>query len=170
MSQRDNRERPRKGSLFGDESDHDSEPPLPNILANPTPTSPKSSILKDTSSSSDTVFSKFTAQPKVAFAESPPDANLTMIGDSKKSSVKKKANLIIRPEEEARIVLGLQKASKKQATGAIFSVVVDISKNNTLDIGVKDLPENLLVVSMLKRGNDRLGAAEEAGDIFLTEA
>lgn len=47
--------------------------------------------------------------------------------------------------------------------GAIFSVRIDISKTKTLGIGVKDLPNNLLTVSMLKRSGGELGAAESAG-------
>ena len=75
----------------------------------------------------------------------------------------KKANLSIRLEDETRIVAGLQSAVKKQTSGSIYSVVVDVSKSGTLDIGVKDLADNLLAVSLLKRKDDKPGAGEEAG-------
>ena len=42
-------------------------------------------------------------------------------------------------------------------------MVVDLSKTGTLGIGVKDLPESVLAVSMLKRENGCPGAGEEAG-------
>lgn len=74
-----------------------------------------------------------------------------------------KENLTIRKEDEARVVAGLRSAAKKQTTGAIYSVVVDLSKTGTLGIGVKDLPESVLAVSMLKRENGCPGAGEEAG-------
>jgi hypothetical protein len=76
----------------------------------------------------------------------------------------KKENLTIRLEDEARIVAGMSSAAKKQTTGAIFSVVVDISKMGTLGIGVKDLSDNILAVSMLKRENNQPGPGEEAGN------
>ena len=123
------------------------------------------SILKESSrDDAATSFSKFNDKPRVAFCEpSPPAVSIESKQETSEIPIKKKANLTIRPEEETRVVLALQKAAKKQATGSLFSVVVDISKNGTLDIGVKDLPENLLVVSLLKRGNGIPGAAEEAG-------
>lgn len=123
------------------------------------------SILKESSrDDAETSFSKLNDKPRVAFCEpSPPAVSIESKQEASEIPIKKKANLTIRPEEETRVVLALQKAAKKQATGSLFSVVVDISKNGTLDIGVKDLPENLLVVSLLKRGNGVPGAAEEAG-------
>lgn len=124
------------------------------------------SILKNSSRDDADAISKFNDKPRVAFMEDAPPvipSDPTLILNQPEQTVKKKANLTIRPEEETRVILALQKASKKQATGSLFSVVVDISKNGTLDIGVKDLPENLLVVSLLKRGNGFPGAAEEAG-------
>jgi hypothetical protein len=129
------------------------------------------SILKDTGQidADAASFTKFVDKPRVAFANTEPDNPSEILPASEQQEqqpIKKKANLIIRPEEETRVVLALQKAAKKQATGSIFSVIVDISKNGTLDIGVKDLPENLLVVSLLKRGNSLPGAAEEAGSAY----
>lgn len=76
----------------------------------------------------------------------------------------KKENLTIRLEDEIRIVAAMSSAAKKQTTGSIFSVVVDISKTGTLGIGVKDLNDNILAVSMLKRENNQPGPGEEAGD------
>jgi hypothetical protein len=52
---------------------------------------------------------------------------------------------------------------KKQTTGSIYSVVVDVSRSGTLDIGVKDLADNILAVSLLKRKDDQPGSGEEAG-------
>jgi hypothetical protein len=75
----------------------------------------------------------------------------------------KKANLSIRFEDESRIIAGLQTAVKKQSTGSIYSVVVDITKTGALDIGVKDLTDTLLAVSLLKRKDNMPGAGEEAG-------
>jgi hypothetical protein len=75
----------------------------------------------------------------------------------------KKANLTIRLEDEARIVGSIHDAGKKLTTGSIYSVVVDVSRTGTLDIGVKDLNESVLAVSLLKRENDRPGAGEAAG-------
>ena len=75
----------------------------------------------------------------------------------------KKENLSIRKEDEMRVVRSLQDASKKQTTGSIYSVIVDISKSGTLGIGVKDLSDSILAVSLLKRKNDMPGAGEEAG-------
>eukprot|EP01038_Epipyxis_sp_PR26KG_P007258 gene7258-9895_t len=72
-------------------------------------------------------------------------------------------NLTIRTEDEIRIVSAMNKAVKKQTTGSLYSVKVDIGRTGTLGIGVKDLSENILAVSMLKRENGRPGAGEEAG-------
>jgi hypothetical protein len=74
-----------------------------------------------------------------------------------------KENLSIRKEDEARIVAALHSAAKKQTTGSIYSVVVDLGKTGTLGIGVKDLGDNVLAVSMLKRENCCPGAGEDAG-------
>lgn len=89
--------------------------------------------------------------------------SLTPSSDVDKNKTAKKANLSIRLEDETRIVAGLQSAVKKQTTGSIYSVVVDVSKSGTLDIGVKDLADNILAVSLLKRKDDKPGAGEEAG-------
>ena len=52
------------------------------------------------------------------------------------SSTVKKECLSIRIEDEVRIVNSLASAARKQATGSVFSVKVDISKTGTLGIGV----------------------------------
>lgn len=78
-----------------------------------------------------------------------------------------KENLIIRKEDELRIVASLHKAARKQTNGSIFSVVVDLSKTGTLGIGVKDLPDHVLAVSMLKRDNCQPGAGEDAGTSYI---
>jgi hypothetical protein len=74
-----------------------------------------------------------------------------------------KANLTIRKDDEVRIVDSLHSAAKKQTTGAIYSVVVDLGKTGSLGIGVKDLADNVLAVSMLKRENCSPGPGEDAG-------
>ena len=76
----------------------------------------------------------------------------------------RKANLTIRLEDETRIVNSLQDAGKKLTTGSLYSVVVDIGRNGTMDIGVKDLADNILAVSLLKRENNIPGAGEVAGE------
>jgi hypothetical protein len=78
-----------------------------------------------------------------------------------------KENLSIRKEDETRIVAALHNAAKKQCTGSIYSVVVDLGKTGTLGIGVKDLPDHVLAVSMLKRENCCPGAGEDAGVYIL---
>lgn len=52
------------------------------------------------------------------------------------TSTVKKECLSIRVEDEVRIVNSLASAAKKQATGSVFSIKVDISKTGTLGIGV----------------------------------
>ncbi len=76
-----------------------------------------------------------------------------------------KENLTIRKDDEAKIVTGLHNAAKKQSTGSIYSVVVDLGKTGTLGMGVKDLADNVLAVSMLKRENCCPGAGEDAGNM-----
>ena len=76
-----------------------------------------------------------------------------------------KENLTIRKEDEARIVAALHNAARKQTTGSIYSVVVDLGKTGTLGIGVKDLADSILSVSMLKRENCCPGAGEDAGNV-----
>lgn len=77
-----------------------------------------------------------------------------------------KENLSIRKEDEARIVAALHSAARKQSTGSIYSVVVDLGKTGTLGIGVKDLQDHVLAVSMLKRENCCPGAGEDAGMVL----
>ena len=72
-------------------------------------------------------------------------------------------SLTIRTSDETRIVAAMANAAKRQTTGTVFSVKVDISKTGTLGIGVKDLTDNILAVSMLKRSNGECGAGETAG-------
>ena len=75
----------------------------------------------------------------------------------------KTESLTIRATDETRIVAAMANAAKRQTTGTVFSVKVDISKTGTLGIGVKDLTDNILAVSMLKRSNGECGAGENAG-------
>ena len=72
-------------------------------------------------------------------------------------------SLTIRQNDESRIVAAMTSASKKQSTGSVFSVKVDLGTSGALGIGVKDLSGNLLAVSMLKRANGQPGAGEAAG-------
>jgi hypothetical protein len=85
------------------------------------------------------------------------------------SHLNKQENLTIRQTDEIRIVSAVTHASTQKlghnSLGSIFSVKVDLSQtdNHTLSIGIKDLPNNLLCVSMLKRVNGRKGPGELAG-------
>ena len=63
----------------------------------------------------------------------------------------KTESLTIRVEDEVRISEALANAAKKQTTGAIYSIKIDVRRSGTLGIGVKDLHDKLLAVSMLKR-------------------
>ncbi len=96
---------------------------------------------------------------KVAFGADDPLNRLSRGGPDKV----KKENLSIRVEDEPRIVSAMINAAKKQTTGSIYSVEIDISRTRTLGMGVKDLAENILCVSLLKRKDNRPGAGEEAG-------
>ena len=100
---------------------------------------------------------------KVIFQQEDPLSQISEMPDSMPEVKVKKENLTIRLEDEVRIVTGMHSAAKKQTTGSIYSVVVDISKTGTLGIGVKDLSDNILAVSMLKRENGMPGPGEEAG-------
>lgn len=71
--------------------------------------------------------------------------------------------LTIKTADETRIVSAMNDVSKNKTQGIIFSVKVDISKVSSLGIGVKDLPDTLLAISMLKRVNGKLGPVESAG-------
>lgn len=79
----------------------------------------------------------------------------------------RKANLTIRHEDETRIVSSLQDAGKKLTSGSLYTVVVDISRTGTLDIGVKDLTDNVLAISLLKRENNIPGSGEAAGTVYI---
>lgn len=59
--------------------------------------------------------------------------------DAYSSGSVKRESLSIRPEDEMRIVDALNDAAKKQTTGAIYSIKVDISKTGTLGIGNRNL-------------------------------
>lgn len=79
------------------------------------------------------------------------------------SSKQKTESLTIRPADEIRIVAAMQDAAKKKTSGTVFSVRVDIRDAASLQIGVKDLADKLLTVSMLKRINSQPGPVEKAG-------
>lgn len=98
---------------------------------------------------------------------SPPSSFSSSASTSTPLSVKphktKTESLTIRGEDEVRISEALANAAKKQTTGAIYSLKIDVRKSGTLGIGVKDLCDKLLAVSMLKRANGQPGAGEAAG-------
>jgi len=96
----------------------------------------------------------------------PPVGSESVAGDSTGGQgppKRKSESLTIRPEDEVRISLALVDAAKKQTTGSIFSLKIDTGRSGVLGIGVKDMPDNLLAVSMLKRANCNPGAGEAAG-------
>ena len=74
-------------------------------------------------------------------------------------------NLILSSEDETRVEVALISADKKQVTGSVFSLRVDVGSSGigVLGIGVKDLHGGVLVVSMLKRKDGKPGPAERAG-------
>jgi hypothetical protein len=77
--------------------------------------------------------------------------------------VVKSETLVLRSTDEVRVSAAMVDASKKKKTGSIFSVNIDISSSSTLGLGVKNLKDSILTVSMLKRKNGVLGLAESAG-------
>ena len=94
-------------------------------------------------------------------AAAPPDGAGGPPQQTKKT--KKSESLTIRPEDEVRISQALANAAKKLSTGSIFSVKIDTGKSGVLGIGVKDLHDKLLAVSMLKRTSGQPGSGESAG-------
>jgi hypothetical protein len=65
--------------------------------------------------------------------------------------------------DELRVIECLNKAAKKQAHGAIFTVKINFDESNALKLGVKVLTGNVLIVSMLKRHHGEKGPAEITG-------
>ncbi len=71
--------------------------------------------------------------------------------------------------ESEKLITYIKEAAKKLITGSVYSVKVDISKPSVvgaLGLGVKDLSDKLVVVSLLKRTDDlnpEIGAGELAG-------
>jgi hypothetical protein len=73
-------------------------------------------------------------------------------------------NITLRPADEIRIEQAMMNADKKQSTGSVFSVRINIEKSRgVLGIGVKDLSNGILTVSMLKRKDSLPGPGESAG-------
>ena len=56
--------------------------------------------------------------------------------DERESYGVKRESLTIRLEDENRIVDALHNAAKKQTTGSMYSLKIDISKSGTLGIGM----------------------------------
>jgi len=74
-------------------------------------------------------------------------------------------NVVLETADETRVENALINADKKQTTGSVFSVRVDMgeAEGGALGIGVKDLSGGVLVVSMLKRKDEKPGPGERAG-------
>ena len=72
-------------------------------------------------------------------------------------------SLTIRLSDEIRIVQSMTDAAKKKTSGVIFTVKVNINGAKSLGIGVKDLQDKIVAVSMLKRVNSAPGSVEVAG-------
>jgi hypothetical protein len=90
---------------------------------------------------------------------SDPLKNLTPID----SQSVKSETLILRTSDELRVAAAMADAAKKKKTGSLFSLRVEIPPGGTLGLGVKNLKDSILAVSMLKRKNGMLGPAESAG-------
>jgi hypothetical protein len=89
-------------------------------------------------------------------------SSATPIRPSESTRVKTES-LTIRLTDELRIVGAMADAAKKKTSGVIFTVRIDTSKSASLCIGVKDLQDKLLAISMLKRVNGVPGPVEQAG-------
>lgn len=100
---------------------------------------------------------------RVVFKEEDPLSKSPVPPSDVPEGVLKTENLTIRLDDEIRIVSAMQLAAKKQTTGSIYSVKVDISKKGSLGVGVKDLSDSILAISLLKRENGALGPGESAG-------
>ena len=75
----------------------------------------------------------------------------------------KSESLTLKVSDESRIVNSIADAAKKKKTGSLYSVAINFSLWGTIGLGVKNLSNNFLVVSMLKRQNGQLGPGEAAG-------
>ena len=64
-------------------------------------------------------------------------------------------SLTIRAEDESRIVSAMSDASKKKTSGSFYSVVIQLLTSGKMGIGVKDLANDILAISMLKRPNGK---------------
>lgn len=71
--------------------------------------------------------------------------------------------LTLKPSDEVKILDAINKAAKKQCQGAVFTLKVTFDSSKTLKAGVKDIGSNILVVSMLKRVDGKVGPAEARG-------
>ncbi len=84
-------------------------------------------------------------------------------GSNKKATYKIES-ITLKVMDEARIEEAVINTNKKQTTGSVFSVRINIKKSaGVLAIGIKDLNQGILTVSMLKRRDGRKGPGEEAG-------
>ena len=64
-------------------------------------------------------------------------------------------SLTIRAEDESRIVSAMSDASKKKTSGSFYSVAIQLLPSGKMGIGVKDLANDILAISMLKRPNGK---------------
>lgn len=147
--------KPSKSSLF----DNEIESNLPESFNRIQLDSQNNLTVQGSDSSSKK--SNVKERQKVKFEEEDPLSKVNQ--SASPEQIIKKENLSIRLEDETRIVASLYSATKKQASGTLYSIIVDMTKSGALDIGVKDLADNTLAVSMLKRENNKPGAGEEAG-------
>lgn len=122
-------------------------------------------------------FSSTSAQPQRrksdAFLHAPERSRVTSESeDPLSSSAKveyapkaptKSESLTLKVSDESRIVNSITDAAKKKKTGSLYSVAINFSLWGTIGLGVKNLSNNFLVVSMLKRQNGQLGPGEAAG-------
>ena len=75
----------------------------------------------------------------------------------------KTESLTLKVSDESRIINSIADAAKKKKTGSLYSVVINFSLWGSIGLGVKNLANNFLVVSMLKRRGGQLGPGEAAG-------
>eukprot|EP00981_Chlorochromonas_danica_P001373 scaffold292_cov161-Ochromonas_danica.AAC.11 len=70
----------------------------------------------------------------------------------------------LKVEDEMRIVHAIYDTAKKKAKGSVYSVTVDLSHSQGgLSMGMKDLVDGILIVSLLRRADGVPGPAEAAG-------
>ena len=71
--------------------------------------------------------------------------------------------IAISNSDEYRIISAIADASKKKCIGTVFSVKIDFSLTKSLRLGVKDLYGGILIVSVVKRKDGKIGPSESSG-------